>query len=142
MGIYGDQILNEANVDESVKSFVALIFQHLLKFEYQPERQGKSWINSIALYIDKLEDYVNTSTKNKIKNNLTGDEFEKSYIQGRKDAIKEMKNPSLEKIIPLVTTMTYLTLIDRKFMYNFLKNLYHPNSYNVTLDYIKQKILK
>jgi len=69
-------------------SSLRLIYQHLLKWQYQPHKRSKSWRNTISRERDNISDYLEDIPS---LINLLEDEavLTKAYQRGRRDAIKE-----------------------------------------------------
>lgn len=69
-------------------SSLRLIYQHLLKWQYQPQKRSKSWRNTISRERDNISDYIEDIPS---LINLLEDEavLTKSYQRGRRDAIRE-----------------------------------------------------
>ena len=69
-------------------SSLRLIYQHLLKWQYQPNKRSKSWSNTITRERDNISDYLEDVPSLK---NLLQDEdiLAKAYWRGRRDAIRE-----------------------------------------------------
>ena len=71
-----------------ITSSLRLVYQHLLKWQYQPEKRSKSWINTIDRERDNIRDYVEDMPS--LKKMLDDSEvIAKAYRRGRRDAIKE-----------------------------------------------------
>lgn len=69
-------------------SSLRLIYHHLLKWKYQPEKRSKSWKNTIERERDNIKDYIEDMPS--LKNLLQEiNSLEKAYRRGRRDAIKE-----------------------------------------------------
>ncbi|WP_019508454.1 DUF29 domain-containing protein [Pleurocapsa sp. PCC 7319] len=69
-------------------SSLRLIYQHLLKWQYQPEKRSKSWTNTIDRERDNICDYIEDMPS--LKKMLDDSEIiAKGYSRGRRDAIKE-----------------------------------------------------
>ena len=71
-----------------VISSLRLIYQHLLKWQYQPEKRSQSWTNTIDRERDNICDYIEDMPS--LKKMLDDSEIiAKAYRRGRRDAIKE-----------------------------------------------------
>ncbi len=69
-------------------SSLRLIYQHLLKWQYQPEKRSTSWTNTIDRERDNIYDYVEDLPS--LKKMLDNPEIiAKAYRRGKRDAIKE-----------------------------------------------------
>lgn len=69
-------------------SSLRLIYQHLLKWQYQPQKRSKSWSNTISRERDNISYYIEDTPSLK---NLLEDvaALNKAYRRGRQDAIRE-----------------------------------------------------
>jgi len=69
-----------------LKSKLALLIMHLLKWKYQPEFRSKSWENTISFCRDDLQELLkdSPSLENEIDNC-----WEDSYKRSKKEAKKE-----------------------------------------------------
>ena len=69
-------------------SSLRLIYQHLLKWQYQPNKRTKSWSNTISRERDNVSDYLEDvpSLKNLLQDK---DVLAKAYQRGRRDAVRE-----------------------------------------------------
>jgi hypothetical protein len=80
-------------------SSLRLIYQHLLKWQYQPSKRSKSWSDTISRERDNINDYIEDTPS--IKSLL--DDLEtltKAYQRGRRDAMKETGITSLPQDCP------------------------------------------
>ncbi|MDJ0900446.1 MAG: DUF29 domain-containing protein [Xenococcus sp. MO_188.B8] len=69
-------------------SSLRLIYQHLLKWQYQPEKYSKSWTDISDRKRDNINDYIEDMPN--LKRLLDDPEaITKAYSRGRRDAIKE-----------------------------------------------------
>jgi hypothetical protein len=69
-------------------SSLRLIFQHLLKWQYQPKKRSKSWINTINRERDNISYYIEDTPS--LKQLLDDVEvLNKAYQRGKQDAIRE-----------------------------------------------------
>ena len=69
-------------------SSLRLIYQHLLKWQYQSHKRNKSWSNTISRERDNIGDYLEDVPS--LKNLLQDDDIlHKAYQRGRRDAIRE-----------------------------------------------------
>ncbi|MEO0928002.1 MAG: DUF29 domain-containing protein [Cyanobacteria bacterium J06643_13] len=71
-----------------LRSSLRLIYQHLLKWQHQPNKRSKSWSDTIARERDNISDYLEDVPSLK---KLLQDEaiLAKAYQRGRRDAIRE-----------------------------------------------------
>ena len=80
-------------------SSLRLIYQHLLKWQYQPEKRSKSWTNTIDRERDNVHDYIEDMPS--LKKLLDDSEaIGKAYNRGRRDAMKETGINNLPKECP------------------------------------------
>ncbi len=80
-------------------SSLRLIYQHLLKWQYQPHKRSKSWSDTISRERDNVSDYLEDTPSLK---NLLQDEaiLAKAYQRGRRDAIRETGIPNFPQDCP------------------------------------------
>ena len=80
-------------------SSLRLIYQHLLKWQYQPEKRSKSWTDTIDRERDNINDYIEDMPS--LKGLLDDPEaIAKAYSRGRRDAMKETGINNLPKECP------------------------------------------
>ncbi len=80
-------------------SSLRLIYQHLLKWQYQPEKRSKSWTDTIDRERDNINDYIEDMPS--LKRLLDDPEaIAKAYSRGRRDAMKETGINNLPKNCP------------------------------------------
>ena len=80
-------------------SSLRLIYQHLLKWQYQPEKRSKSWTDTIDRERDNVNDYIEDMPS--LKRSLDDPEaIGKAYSRGRRDAMKETGINNLPKECP------------------------------------------
>ena len=69
-------------------SSLRLIYQHLLKWQYQPNKRSTSWHYTISRERDNVSDYIEDTPS--LKNLLQDDTaLTKAYQRGRRDAVRE-----------------------------------------------------
>ena len=69
-------------------SSLRLIYQHLLKWQYQPEKRSKSWTDTIDRERDNINDYIEDMPS--LKKMLDAPEvIAKAYRRGKRDAMRE-----------------------------------------------------
>lgn len=92
-------------------SSLRLICQHLLKWQYRPNKRSKSWSNTISRERDNVNYYIEDTPSLK---NLLQDKaiLTKAYQRGRKDAIRETGMTNLPQDCPYA--------IEQVLDYNFL----------------------
>ena len=140
---YFDDLLENANIIleatkhdiKSAESQISRLFQHLLKYQYQPERQDKSWYDSI---FGAYNEFIDAEYKNNVINSI---DLDKCFARARKEALKETGiSPSLiptQK--PYEWNIDFITDIDK--IINYLRFYYNKNAtYNIDLEkYLKNK---
>ena len=69
-------------------SSLRLIYQHLLKWQYQPSKRSKSWSDTISRERDNVSYYIEDtpSLKNLLQDKIA---LNKAYERGRRDAMRE-----------------------------------------------------
>ncbi len=69
-------------------SSLRLIYQHLLKWQYQPSKRSKSWSDTISRERDNVSYYIEDtpSLKNLLPDKIA---LNKAYQRGRRDAMRE-----------------------------------------------------
>ena len=92
-------------------SSLRLIYQHLLKWQYQPDKRSKSWSDTIGRERDNVSYYIEDTPS---LQNLLQDKaiLTKAYQRGRKDAIRETGITNLPQDCPYS--------IEQVLDYNFL----------------------
>ena len=92
-------------------SSLRLIYQHLLKWQYQPSKRSKSWSDTISRERDNVGDYIEDtpSLKNLLQDTIA---LTKAYQRGRRDAIRETGIINLPQDCPYS--------IEQTLDYNFL----------------------
>src|SRR5574344_1534769 len=84
-----DMILEMSRSDQkAIVSYTELFYTHMLKYEFQPYKQTKSWINSMRKANFKLKTYRRSKA---LWNSIIKEDKEKAYQDSRKDAQKETK---------------------------------------------------
>jgi hypothetical protein len=80
-------------------SSLRLIYQHLLKWQYQPQKRSKSWSNTISRERDNISYYIEDTPSLK---NLLEDvaALNKAYQRGRQDARRETGLTNLPQDCP------------------------------------------
>ena len=114
-----DEIRNEA------KSLIRTMFQHLIKYQYNPRKQSKSWVNTIVRDHKKLSN-INKDKLFKLVQEYLLDE---AYLEGRKLAIDEDDCNVIEKESPewrpYDWDLYFLTNIEsiREFLHTYHSNM-------------------
>jgi Domain of unknown function DUF29 len=73
-------------------SYLQLLFMHLLKCQYQPERRTKSWDNTLTNCRDQIQDCLEDTPS--LQRFLQDEEWiEKYYRRARREAAKETMQP-------------------------------------------------
>lgn len=131
-----DAILESTKNEVSfIESKIVLMFEHMLKHQYQPSRQGKSWNNTI---FDAHKEIIKSGSISK-SNVLNGIDLDKCYKEARNKAAKATNVNSIPKQKPLEWDINFITNLNS--IYEYLKYYYNPNAtYNVDLDeFFKEK---
>ena len=92
---YDDIINEDADYGDKFESHLINLYTHLLKYYYQPERQSRSWIETIKNSINEINRIINDkkgSNKNKIRK-LEDIQYN-IYEKAKKQASKETGKPS------------------------------------------------
>lgn len=80
-------------------SSLRLIYQHLLKWQYQPYKRSKSWSDTVSRERDNIIYYIEDTPSLKILlQNTTV--LNKAYQRGRKDAMRETGITNLPQDCP------------------------------------------
>lgn len=92
MNIYGNkfinlELLNEADVMNSISGNLVEFYNHMLKYLYKSNKQTASWVNTIQRTSKEVCENLNNSIINK----LNEDKMKKIFNDGRKLAAKECK---------------------------------------------------
>lgn len=76
-----------------------LIYQHLLKWQYQPNKRSKSWSDTTTRERDNVSDYLEDTPSLK---NLLQDQaiLTKAYKRGRRDGIRETGVNNFPQVCP------------------------------------------
>lgn len=64
-------VLCEANTDKAVLSYMVNVISHMMKLQYQPEKQTKSWLNTIANSYKSIMEICEEESYNKVLRNPT-----------------------------------------------------------------------
>ena len=85
--IFGENyFLEKADNSDVCKRYVVICFTHMLKYQYQKQRQGTSWIESIINSRNKAYGLLkNKNTYNSVSNDI--DKIYLSAVKGAKDEI-------------------------------------------------------
>lgn len=94
-----------------LRSRLQVLVMHLLKWQYQPERQSKSWLATIAHQRDAIEALLLDSPS--LRGKLV-QELEFVYVKAVQDACQETGLP--ETILPEVCALTLDEILDRRFL--------------------------
>lgn len=80
-------------------SSLRLIYKHLLKWQYQPNKRSSSWSYTITRERDNISDYIEDtpSLKNLLQDDIA---LTKAYQRGRRDAIRETGIENLPQECP------------------------------------------
>ncbi|ODN41571.1 DUF29 domain-containing protein [Piscirickettsia litoralis] len=99
-----------ASEKNALKSHLAVLIMHLLKWEYQPNRQSRSWSLTIANQRDDVKDVLedNPSLKSKVDDILI-----KAYRKAHREAQKETGFSA--NVFPATCPYTFEQLLDEEF---------------------------
>lgn len=89
-----------ASQKSELRSRLAVLVQHLLKWQYQPERQSRSWRATIETQRDELDDLLEQSPS---LHRLLPDILPRAYVRGRRKALEETGLPHLPEACPFTT---------------------------------------
>lgn len=138
---YDFEYLEESNFDNELQSHYEVLYEHLLKYKFVPNKQTKSWINSINEQIDQInliqEKHKGSWTrffKDKVAQ-------EKSYKNGLKLAsFKSDKSIQFPVNLELAGPEFYVeNICNRNYVKNFLIKYFNKNS--LDHEYVKEAIL-
>jgi hypothetical protein len=92
-------------------SSLRLIYHHLLKWQFQPQKRTRSWSNTISRERDNISYYIEDtpSLKNLFEDVVI---LNKAYQRGRQDASRETGIPNLPEACPYSIEQT----LDRNFL--------------------------
>lgn len=144
MGIYGEilteqqRLLLEANDFNSASTYLSILYQHMIKYQFNPSKQSRSWINTINTSLKNIIKICKNKTiLNKLKENQN-----ECYRKGLKEAFKEDAKSygylaSVKKNIPEeVNDVGYYYSLD-----NILSNgVYEFLNEYVYHDYVKKHL--
>ena len=123
------ELIDEATDDGITKAESELtnMMQHMIKHQYQPSRQGKSWCDSIGDSYNLYNKIVNKNAKSK-KNIEKGIDLDKCYKDARKEALKQTNLPqsTIPKDKPSELDINYMTDYDK--IISFLKDNYNQDA--------------
>lgn len=133
---------------DSARSYLVTIYQHLIKWFYQPEKQSTSWINSIRDNINEfLYYYSRTDTFKYIRiiEGITQNDQQECYIKAINNAYKEMsreKNISIRDIDHnLPQELCLSNIMNKRFVKQWMLDRLNRNSpyVNSIMDYFRYK---
>lgn len=146
--ILEEELINEAVKDdtEEAQSYLINMMKHIIKYQYQPGRQDKSWCDSIG---DSYNDYnkVIFDKKNDIKKNVINRiDLDKCYKDARNGALKEtnLSHSAIPKEKPSEWDLDYITNYNN--IISLLKDSYNQNAtYNFKseddmVEFMKKKL--
>ena len=141
--MFFEKYINNDCIEESVQdgineahSEIANMFQHMLKFIYQSNRQDSSWYNTILdthIYISNI---TNTSV-------INGIDLDRCYAKGRRDAKNATGLPDniFPKRRPIEWDYNFIT--NKEAIIYFLEINYNPNAiYNIPKEQIREEMNK
>lgn len=92
-------------------SSLRLIYHHLLKWQYQPNKRSKSWNDTIIRERDNISDYIEDTPS--LKSLLQDTKIlAKAYQRGRRDAMRETGVTNLPQKCPYSIEQT----LERNFL--------------------------
>lgn len=126
MSIYG-LLINESsgstkNDLKSANSALEILYIHMLKFKYQPNRQGVSWIDTIREQSYQLYDYIKSKTiYNKVSdyNNLIN-VYKKSLQKASNETGINIKKIISNDEIP--EELEFNKIINREYIFSYMMN--------------------
>ena len=80
------------NIQNSIKT----MFSHMIKYQYNPRRQTKSWVSTI---IREYKNIISYSIK-ELNRYIDTDILDESYKNGRNEAVNEDEDNIIHKIAP------------------------------------------
>lgn len=92
---YVDQeILEESTKDsiEKLESRISTLWQHMLKYQVQPNKQGSSWLNTMSNEFENVNEFITKNTLKAAKQDedkIYKDAIRKAMIDINKHATKE-----------------------------------------------------
>jgi len=116
-----NMVINEAsNPEDRIASFGALVFGHMLKYQYQPFKQSASWIEIIVKKgIPEIQRCL--SVKKGLRKRITSSDLDKWYNDGLKNiAIPETKGYNINFPEQRPEDWTLDNILDYEFIKNFL----------------------
>ncbi len=75
---------------DKLESDLARVIQHLLKWDHQPERRSRSWMNTVREHRRRVERHLR---KNPSLKALRAEALEEGFDRGRADALSETDLP-------------------------------------------------
>lgn len=134
-----DIIMERSDRKDSKKflpGYIERLFEHLIKYQYNPRKQTKSWIETIVTKHKEILDCGNDLIR------YVDDQFLNTcYKKGYSDAVKESKNNvtrETPKDRPYDWNITFITNIEliREYLHTYYsyENVY-PFDLDKTIDY-------
>lgn len=111
-----------------IESQISRLFCHLLKYRYQPQKQGSSWYRSIfGAYDDIIHCKYSANVMQRI-------DLDRCYFKGRKDTLLEsgLAESIIPKERPYDWDIKFVTDIHK--ILNFIKQYHDDNTYNKGLE--------
>lgn len=115
-----NQIFNEMACNtESLYSYLSILYAHMLKYQYQQNKQSTSWIYTIRDKVNEINKIL--SKKTNFANKIDYNTMNKCYLVGVRIAMKDTKY-SADKFPNSVPDEYDFKLVrDLKYIYSFLK---------------------
>ena len=93
---------------DKLESDLARIVQHLLKWDHQPTRRGRSWMNTIKEHRRRVERQLRLSPSLK---SVLAEVLEEAFARGRGDALIETNLP--DDAFPIAETYSWDEIMTR-----------------------------
>ena len=129
--IENEEYLEEANDSKSVKSYICLLFGHLLKFIYQKTYQSNSWIRTIR---DSNNDIIGILSNKTEYNRITDKVLDDQYRLGIERYANKQAHLGMNPNSPRPKEWDRDFIMNKEVIKNLL--LYHANSDKVKEDII------
>ena len=89
---------------------LCVLLMHLLKWQYEPDRRGRSWVNSIREQRRMIPKHIRDNPSLKVQ---FGELWDEAYEDARKEAAEETSMPV--QTFPMACPWTYEQAIDPDF---------------------------
>ncbi len=105
-----DEVADVANRDyEALESDLSRVLQHILKWDHQSERRGRSWARTIKEHRRRVVRRLNRSPSLKSRQ---GEALAEAYERGRAEALQETDLP--DAVFPMVNPYTWDEVMARE----------------------------